>query len=171
MDKPRASSSYKFEQKPHVLIVEGRYHEDIGRSLLEGAHKVLEDAGATHEVMTVPGAFEIPAAIAYAVKALDFDAGRRRFDGYIALGCVIEGETRHHEVIGNESLRGLQEIALRYALAIGNGILTCATEAQAKGRADPKKKDRGGAAAAACLRMVEIKHSLRLSPKKRWVAR
>jgi len=171
MDQPRKTPTYTFEQKPHVLIVEGRYHEKIADMLLAGAKAVLEAAGVTHEVITVPGALEIPAAIVYAVKALDFDAGRRRFDGYVALGCILQGETRHNELVGNESLRGLQEIALRYALATGNGILTCATMAQAEKRADPAQLDRGGAATQACLRMIEIKHGLRLSPKKRWVAR
>jgi 6,7-dimethyl-8-ribityllumazine synthase len=171
MEQPKPPATFQFEQKPHVLVIEARFYNDIADSLLQGAKAVLDRAGATYEILVVPGALEIPAAIVYAVKALDFDASRRRFDGYVALGCVVKGETRHDEIVGNESARGLQEVALRYALAVGNGILTCDTKAQAAERADPARKNRGGAAAEACLRMIEIKHSLRLSPKKRWVAR
>lgn len=171
MEQKRPDPTYSFEQKPHVLIVEARFYDDINDLLLKGAVAALDRAGATHEVLTVPGALEIPAAIIYAIKSLDFDAGRRRFDGYVALGCVLQGDTKHDEIVGMESARGLQEVILRYALAAGNGILTCATKEQALERADPARKNRGGAAAEAALRMIEIKQRFRLSPKKRWVAR
>lgn len=167
----RDPKAFHFEQKPHVLIVEGRFYDDISDRLLTGARAALERAAVTYEIIDVPGAFEISSAILYAVKSLDFDATRRRFDGYIALGCIIKGETRHHEIIGDESARGLQELAQRYTLAVGNGILTCDTKAQALERSDPATWDRGGAAANACLRLIEIKHQFRLSPKRRWVAR
>lgn len=168
--KQKRQTSFVFETNPHIMIVEGRYYNDVADLLLQGAKAVLEQAGATYEVHTVPGALEIPAAVLYAVKSLNFDAIRKRFDGYVALGCVLKGKTRHDEVVGNESARGLQSIALDHTLAIGNGILTCDTKDQALERADPARQDRGGAAAAACLRLIELKHHFRLSPKRRWVA-
>ena len=170
MEQKRPAPTYHFDPKPHVLIVEARFYDDIADLLLKGAKAELDRVGATHEVLTVPGALEIPAAIVFAIKSLDFDAGRRRYDGYVALGCVIEGGTRHDDIVGFESARGLQDMILRYALAAGNGILTCNTREQALERADPARMNRGGAAAAACLRMIEIKQHFRLSPKRRWVA-
>jgi 6,7-dimethyl-8-ribityllumazine synthase len=167
----KRQTSFKFDEKPHIMIVEGRFYDDISDMLLNGAKAVLEQAGATFDVHTVPGALEIPAAILYAVKSLNFDAIRRRYDGYVALGCVVKGSTRHDEVVGDLSARGLQELVLEHTLAIGNGILTVGTEEQAIERADPARFDRGGAAAAACLRLIELKHHFRLSPKRRWVAR
>jgi len=171
MEQKSAKPNFQFERKPHLLIVEARFYDDIADLLLQGAKTELERADATHEVLTVPGSLEIPAAIIYAIRSLAFDAGRRRYDGYVALGCVLEGGTKHDEIVGFESARGLQEVILRYALAAGNGILTCATREQAIERADPQKQNRGGAAAAAALRMIEIKQNFRLSPQKRWVAR
>jgi 6,7-dimethyl-8-ribityllumazine synthase len=163
-------TSFTFVNTPHIMIVEGRFYNDVGDLLLQGAKTILEQAGVTCDVHTVPGALEIPAAILYAVKSLNFDAVRRRYDGYVALGCVLKGQTRHDELVGNESLRGLQDLALKHTLAIGNGILTCTTKDQALERADPTRQNRGGAAAAACLRMIELKHHFRLSPKRRWIA-
>ena len=171
MLETRPTISFQFEQKPHILIVQASYYDDIAEKLLKGALAVLDRAGVSHEIVDVPGALEIPAAITYAVKSLDFDAVRRRFDGYVALGCVVKGETLHDEIVGCESARALQEVALRYTLAVGNGILTCNTMEQALKRADPEGYDRGGAAAEVCLRMVELKHLFRLTPKRRWVAR
>jgi 6,7-dimethyl-8-ribityllumazine synthase len=171
MEEKRPDPAYQFDPKPHVLIVEARFYDDIADLLLKGATAALDRAGATHEVLTVPGALEIPAAIVYAIKSLDYDASRRRYDGYVALGCVLEGGTKHDEIVGFESARGLQETILRYALAAGNGILTCSTREQALERADHARMNRGGAAADAALRMIEIKQRFRLSPKKRWVAR
>ena len=167
----RPSPTYKFDATPHILIVEGRFYDDIADRLLQGARAVLERVGATHDVLTVPGAMEIPSAILYSVKGLDYDAIRRRYDGYVALGCVLKGDTMHDQIVGEGSARGLQEIALRYSLAIGNGLLTCNTHEQAMERADPARLDRAGAAAEACLRLIEIKHHFKLSPKRRWVGR
>jgi 6,7-dimethyl-8-ribityllumazine synthase len=166
----RTEMTFKFEQKPHVLIVQSSYYENVADLLSQGALRVLNRAGATHEIVDVPGALELPAAITYAVKSLDFDPVRRRFDGYIALGCILKGETNHNEIVGHESARALQDIAMRYVLAIGYGILTCDTHEQAMLRAKPDGFDRGGAAADACLRMIELKHLFRLSSKRRWVA-
>jgi 6,7-dimethyl-8-ribityllumazine synthase len=171
MEPNHTPPTYQFETKPHVCLIEARFYVDVADMLLKGAVAELDRVGATHEVLTVPGALEIPAAIVYAIKALDFDAGRRRFDGYIALGCVIEGGTTHDKIVGFESARGLQDVILRYTLAASNGILTCDTREQAVERADPARMNRGGAAAEACLKMIEIKQRYRLSPKKRWVAR
>jgi 6,7-dimethyl-8-ribityllumazine synthase len=167
----RTPISFQFDQKPHILIVQSSYYQEVADKLLQGALAVLNRSGVTHEMMDVPGAFEIPVAINYAVKALDFDPARRRFDGYVTLGCIIKGETKHDEIVGHQSAWGLQEISLKYALAIGYGILTCNTHEQALRRAEPEGFDRGGAAAEACLRMIEIKHLYNLSPKRRWVAR
>lgn len=166
--KPRI---FHFDPKPHLLVVEARYYDAINDDLLKGAKAVLAANEASHDVLTVPGALEIPAAIACAVKAMDYDPVRRRYDGYIALGCVIKGNTRHDEIVGNESARGLQELALRYVLAVGNGILTVNTLEQAAERASPERLDRGGDAAAACLRMIEIKQHFNLTSRRRWVAK
>jgi 6,7-dimethyl-8-ribityllumazine synthase len=164
-------ATFHFETKPHILIIEGRYYNDIADLQLQGAKAVLDRAQVSYEVVAVPGAFEIPAAIVYAIKGMDFDAVRRRFDGYVALGCVLKGATNHHQIIGRESARALQELTMRYALAIGNGILTCDTREQAMERADPARQNRGGEVAEACLRLIELKHKFHLSPKRRWVAK
>lgn len=166
--KPRL---FRLDPKPHVLIVEARYYDAINDDLLQGAQAVLTANEASHDILTVPGALEIPAAIACAVKAMDYDPVRRRYDGYIALGCVIKGSTRHDEIVGNESAHGLQELALRYVLAIGNGILTVSSMEQAAERAAPAGLDRGGDAAAACLRMIEVKQHFNLTSRRRWVAK
>lgn len=166
----RTPISFQFEQKPHVLIVQASYYDEVSELLHQGAVKVLERAGVSYETIDVPGVLEIATAMVYAVKSLDFDPVRRRFDGYIALGCILKGETNHNIVIGHESLRSLQEVTLRYALATGYGILTCDTREQAIKRAQPDGFDRGGAAADACLRMIELKHLYHLSSKRRWVA-
>lgn len=171
MEQKRAPATFSFETKPHIMVVEARFYENVSDLLLTGAKAVLDRAGAEYEVFTVPGALEIPAAIAFAVKSLNFDALRRRFDGYVALGAVIKGGTRHDEIVGDLSARGLQELALQHTLAIGNGILTVNSLEQAIERADPARMDKGGGATEACLRMVELKQRFRLSPKRRWVAR
>jgi len=171
MEKKREPAIFSFEDKPHIMIVESRFYDDIADHLLVGAKAVLDRADATYEIFTVPGSLEIPPAILYAVKSMDFDAVRRRFDGYVALGTVIKGSTRHDEIVGDVSARGLMNIAIQHTLALGNGILTCNTREQALERANPAQLDRGGAAAEACLKMVEMKHRFRLMPKRRWVGR
>lgn len=170
-DFKKSPKSFSFDSKPHILVVEARFYDDIGDFLFTGAQAVLDAAGASYDRLAVPGALEIPAAVTCAVKAMDYDPVRRRYDGYIALGCVIKGGTRHDEIVGVESARGLQELAMRYVLAIGNGILTVNDRDQALERARPDQHDRGGAAAEACLRMIEIKQHFHLSSKRRWVAR
>lgn len=131
-----------------ILIVEARYYADISDALLKSATAVLKSAGADVEVLTVPGALEIPGAIAL--------ASARGYDGYVALGCVIRGETYHFEVVAGESARAIMALTLD-GLAIGNGILTVENEAQAWARARRSEKDKGGEAAKAALAMIAVK--------------
>jgi 6,7-dimethyl-8-ribityllumazine synthase len=138
----------------HILVVEAPYYAHIAAELRRGAERALAAADATHESIVVPGSFEIPAAIGFAAGASD------RFDGFVALGCVIRGETTHYDHICVESARGLQDLAIRDGLAIGYGILTVENEAQALARAAPEGRDHGGAAVRACLAMVELKRRL-----------
>ena len=150
---------------PHVLIVEARFYADIADALAAGAIAALDKAGASYERLEVPGAFEIPTAVRMAVRSLDFFAGRKRFDGYIALGCVIRGETTHYDYVCGESARKLQDVACEHSLALGYGIITCENEAQAWARAKADEKDKGGDAARACLDMIEVKRHFRLYPR------
>lgn len=133
------------------LIVEARFYVALADAQKAGAIAALEGAGATHETISVPGALEIPAAIAF-VAASD-----QRFDGYVALGCVIRGETSHYDTVCNESARGLMDLALADNLAIGNGIITVEDEDQAWARADQSRKDKRGDAARAALAMAKLK--------------
>lgn len=136
-----------------VLIVEGRFYSELSDALLKGATDALEAFGAQVELVTVPGALEIPPAIAMSEKWGDFD-------GYVALGCVIRGETHHFEIVADKSARGLMDLAVRKKLAVGNGILTVEDEAQAWVRADPAQGDKGGAAAKACLDLIALRRRL-----------
>ncbi|MGH7090604.1 MAG: 6,7-dimethyl-8-ribityllumazine synthase [Stellaceae bacterium] len=138
-------------ERPHILIVEARYYAHISDELLKGATAALDAAGASHERLAVPGAFEIPTAIAFAAR------GRAHYDGYVALGCVIRGETSHYQHVCQESARGLQDLAFRDGIALGFGILTCENEGQALARAGADKRNKGGEAARACLAMVALK--------------
>ena len=153
------------EPKPHILIVEARFYEDIAEELAKGAIGALEAAGVTFDRLAVPGAFEIPAAIRMAIRGMHFHPHRRRYDGYVALGCVIRGETTHYDYICQESARGLQDLALEFTLALGYGILTVETESQAWERARADRKNKGGDAARACLAMIEAKRGFGLFPR------
>ena len=140
------------------LIVEARYYEAIGAELLAGAEAALAGAGAAWDVIGVPGALEIPAAI---VLALDAAArARRPYQGVVALGCVIRGETYHFEIVAGESARALVALSVERGLALGNGILTVETEAQAQERASRKGGDKGGEAARAALALYRLKQKL-----------
>ena len=141
-------------RSPHILLVEAPYYTHIAAELRRGAKRALDAAGATHERIAVPGAFEIPAAVGVARRASE------RFDGFVALGCVIRGETSHYDHICAESARGLQDLAVRDGVAIGYGILTVESEAQALVRASPDGRDKGGEAVHACLAIVELKRRL-----------
>jgi 6,7-dimethyl-8-ribityllumazine synthase len=135
----------------HLLVVEARFYDDLADALLEGATDALKAAGATYDVVTVPGALEIPAAIA---MALD---GDKEYDGFVALGCVIRGETTHYETVANESARGLMDLSVAFAVPVGNGILTTENDEQAWARARVSELNKGGAAASAALRMIALK--------------
>ena len=144
-------------EAPHIMIVEARFYEDIGDALIDSAIHVLEEANATYERFQVPGTFELPAAIQFAVRSMDFYTARRRFDGYVALGCVIRGETTHYDYVCQESARALQHLAVHHSLAIGYGILTCENRDQAWARASVDGGDKGGFVANACLSMIGIR--------------
>jgi 6,7-dimethyl-8-ribityllumazine synthase len=143
------------DRAPHLLLVLAPYYAHLAALLQEGAERAVAAAGATSEIATVPGAFEIPPAIALAAKA------GGRFDGFVALGCVIRGETTHYDHICAETARSLQDLAVRDGLAVGYGILTVESEAQALVRAAPDGRDKGGEAARACLALVELKRRFR----------
>ncbi|UYY57251.1 6,7-dimethyl-8-ribityllumazine synthase [Sphingomonas sp. S2-65] len=132
-----------------VLIVEARFYAELNDLLLDGARTALQEAGHDYEVITVPGALEVPGAISLAA-----DTGQ--YDAYVALGVVIRGETYHFEIVSNESARGIMALALD-GMAIGNGILTVENDEQALVRADPAQKDKGGEAAKAALAMLALK--------------
>jgi 6,7-dimethyl-8-ribityllumazine synthase len=131
------------------LIVEARFYDHLNDMLLAGARAALEGAGHVHDTITVPGALEVPGAIALAAES-------GRYDGYVALGVVIRGETYHFEIVAGESARGIMALSMD-GLPIGNGILTTENEAQAIARADPAQLDKGGAAALAACAMLELK--------------
>jgi len=131
------------------LIVEARFYAHLNDLLLQGVRAAIEEAGHSHETVTVPGALEIPAAVAMAAET-------GRYDGFVALGVVIRGETYHFEVVSNESARGLMALTLD-GIPIGNGILTVENEAQALTRARPDEKNKGGEAAKAAIAMLELK--------------
>jgi 6,7-dimethyl-8-ribityllumazine synthase len=130
----------------NILIVEARFYEHLNDLLLEGARAAIEAAGHSHETITVPGALEVPGAIALAAD---------KYDAFVAIGVVIRGETYHFEIVAGESARALMALTLD-GLAIGNGILTTENEAQALTRARPTEKDKGGEAAKAAIRMLEL---------------
>ncbi len=132
-----------------ILIVEARFYEHLNDLLLNGARAAIEAAGHAHETITVPGALEVPGAVALASES-------GRYDAYVALGVVIRGETWHFEIVAGESARGLMALTMD-GLAIGNGILTVENEAQALTRARPDEKDKGGEAAKAALAMLALR--------------
>jgi len=146
------------EDKIRILIVEGRFYSELSDELLKGAKSALDAYGAEYDVVTVPGALEIPAVIAIA------DEGGQgagvRYDGYVALGVVIRGETYHFEIVSNESARGLMDLAVGRKLAIGNGVLTVEDDEQAWARARVSEGDKGGGAAHACLEVIAIRRGL-----------
>ena len=137
------------------LIVEARYYDAVGALLLAGARAAFEAAGATAEVVRVPGALEIPAGIAIALELASADG--RPYEGAVALGCVLRVETYHFEIVAGESARALMDMSVARKLALGNGILTVDTLAQAEERADPKRGDKGGDAARAALTLAALK--------------
>lgn len=147
---------------PRILIVEARFYEDISDHLAKGAVQELTQAGAGYKRVFVPGIYEIPAVIRFAIRAMELRATDDRFAGYLALGCAIRGETDHYDHICRETNWGLQHLALSYSLALGNGVLTCLNKSQASERADCNGRNFGGQAARAVLRMIQVKREMRL---------
>ncbi len=152
VEKKNAASG---KLKARLLVLEARYYADLCDELVKGAVAAIERAGATWDHVIVPGALELPGAIAIA------DASKR-YDGYVALGCVLRGETMHYEIVSNESARGLMDLTLK-GFCIGNGILTCENQDQAWARAKTSDGDKGGGAAEAALAMI---HHKRVMKKK-----
>ncbi|PCI63076.1 MAG: 6,7-dimethyl-8-ribityllumazine synthase [Kordiimonadales bacterium] len=137
--------------KPHILLAEARFYNELADEQAAGAIEAIEEAGGTWERVAVPGALELPIAIKVAAD------GIVHFDGYVALGCVIRGETTHYETVCNESSRGLQDLALNHNLAIGNGILTVENWDQAWARAKRDQMNKGAGAALAALAVIQLK--------------
>ncbi|MBU6371538.1 MAG: 6,7-dimethyl-8-ribityllumazine synthase [Alphaproteobacteria bacterium] len=135
-----------------IAIIAARYYTDVVDAMIEGARAAIAEAGGEAHVIEVPGAFETPAAIAHLAD---------RYDGFVALGCVVRGETTHYDYVCGESARGLMDLSIRDKVAIGYGILTVETLAQAEVRADRARGDKGGEAARACLTIVALARALR----------
>lgn len=139
-------------QKP-ILIVEGLFYQDLADELRDGAIAALDDAGFNHEVIGVPGALEIPTVISMAIRS-------KKYSGFIALGCVIRGETSHYDCVAGESIRALQDLAVQNCVAIGTGILTVENADQAWARASRDKGNKGARAAEACLSLISAQDLL-----------
>lgn len=144
--------------KPHLLIVEARFYDDLADAILSGAKGALVAEGATFDVVTVMGALEIPAAIAFAEDAAE--KGGKSYDGYVALGVIVRGETYHFDIVANESARALMDLSVNRKLALGNGIMTTENGEQAWERCDPARLDKGGFAAMAALKMIALREEL-----------
>ncbi len=175
MNESENGSGNRSGTAPHVMIVEARFYDDIADALVQGATKALAEAGATFDRFAVPGTFEIPAAISMAARRRFRRWGRDasgdgvpvippdmppRYDGYIALGCVIRGETSHYDYVCGESARGLMDLSVRRGLAIGFGILTCENRDQAWARAAVDQGNKGADAARAGLAMMALRRTL-----------
>ena len=148
---------------PPVLIIEARFYPDIADAMVTGAVKILKAAGYKYERLEVPGVFEIPAAITMALNSGDAQVRHDPYPGIIAFGCVIRGETDHYDHVCRESSRALMELTTKNNLAFGFGVLTCENREQAEFRAAISGKNKGGEAAEACIRMMEIKRRFGLS--------
>ncbi|HJN04414.1 MAG TPA: 6,7-dimethyl-8-ribityllumazine synthase [Alphaproteobacteria bacterium] len=145
------------DEGPYLLIISARFYPDVADELQRGAFAAIEAAGGTHMDVEVPGTLEIPAALRMAVRSMELVGGRRRFDAYVALGCVIRGETDHYDHVCREAIHGISDLTTQYSLAVGMGILTCETMEQAIVRAAADGTNRGGNAAEAALAMMEVK--------------
>jgi 6,7-dimethyl-8-ribityllumazine synthase len=151
MKTEKKSSASKI--RAHLLVLEARFYGAICDELVNGAIAAIERAGATWDRVAVPGALELPGAIAMAVPS-------KRYEGFVALGCVLRGETTHYDVVANESARGIMDLTMK-GICIGNGILTCENEAQAWARARVAEMDKGGGAADAALAMISLARGLK----------
>ncbi|MBT5917463.1 MAG: 6,7-dimethyl-8-ribityllumazine synthase [Alphaproteobacteria bacterium] len=148
------------DEGPYLLVIDSLFYPDVSEELVKGALAEIGKSGGTYTRVSVPGAFEIPGAIRMAVRSLELVGGRRRFDGYVALGCVIRGETSHYDHVCQEVTRGLMDIALNFSVAVGNGVLTCENKEQAMYRANPEQGNKGGFAAGAAIRMIDVKRQI-----------
>ena len=153
-ENPTARPAVDGVNGARLLVVESRYYPEIADALISGAEAEIARSGATLERVVVPGAFEIPGAIALAAE---------HYDGFLALGCVIRGETTHYDYVCGESARGLMDLSIQKKLAIGYGIVTVNTMEQAKARAETHRGDKGGDAAHACLAMIALQRRWRKS--------
>ena len=163
LDRPTRSAGkpLKGEMRARVLIVEGRFYDAIADELVGGATAALDAQGVAHDRITVPGALEIPQVVAHAVASglLPRHADNGKWDGVIALGCVIRGETSHYDIVCNNANHWLMQVAIEHAVPVGNGILTVDTEEQALARARGGIDGKGGDAARACLRLIELQRA------------
>ncbi len=153
-DAPMAVAPAVPGAKPRVLIVRAPYYRDVLDGLLDGAARILDAAAATYDTIDVAGAFELAPAIRLALR------GTTRFDGFVALGCVVRGETDHYEFLCREALAGLMNVSLTYGLALGAGLLTVDTVEQARARSGPDGHNKGAEAAVACLRQIAVARTL-----------
>ena len=145
---------------PHLLLVEARFYDDISDALFEGARLALDSANATYDRMIVPGALEIPYAIRMAAEASDEGSIQKPYDGYVALGCVIRGETSHYDHVCDEAAAGINRVQLDTGVPCAFGVITCETMEQALARADGSKRDQGRNAAIAAMKMAALKEAV-----------
>ena len=158
MAEPRRSARKESLSAARVLIVESRFYEDIADALLAGAMAAVEEAGVQFDRLSVPGALELAPALAMALEAAE--AAGKPYDGAVALGCVIRGETLHFEIVSQESARALLNLSVARRVPIGNGILTVDTDEQAWARARKEEADKGGDAVRAALSLIRLKRHL-----------
>lgn len=150
----------------HILVVEGRFYHHVSDQLILGAEMTLREQGATWEVMMVPGALEIPQVLAHAINTGLFEeTASAPFHGFVALGCVIRGETSHYDIVAGESARALMTLSTTHGIPLGNGILTVENEEQALARASVKGKNKGRDAVEACLEVIRVKRDFANRPR------
>ncbi len=147
----------------HIMLVVSKYYKEIAEELLAGSIVELKKSKSTWEIIEVPGAFEIPAAISMSINSNKKPEVNKSVDGYVALGCVIRGETSHYDYVCGETARGLQTIAIEHKVPIGFGVLTVDNKEQAEERAFVNRKNKGGEAVRVCLKMFELKNNFGLS--------
>jgi len=153
-DAPLPSAPHIEGPSPHLLLVRAPYYRAVVEGLTDGATRILREAGATFEILDVAGSFELPQAIRITLR------GGKRFDGFVALGCIVRGETDHYEFICRASMEGLMSVALQFGIALGTGLLTCDTMAQAEARSGADGFNKGGEAAAAALLQINAARRL-----------
>ena len=154
LDAPLPTATAVPGPAPHLLVVRAPYYRDVVDGMTRGAERILAEAGATHEVLDVAGAFELPQAIRLVLR------GKTRFDGFVALGCVVKGETDHYEFLCREAMAGLMNVALQFGLALGSGLLTVHNIDQAVARSGDDGHNKGAEAAAAALVQVTVARTL-----------